>query len=83
MRVSFEKAMPAREEASMDILALHESLDRLFGLDPQLARVVELRFFGGLTVEEAAEILGSSPATVKRSWSMAKAWLRHEMEKAP
>ena len=82
VRVSFENAVAAREESSIDILALHESLDRLFRLDPQLARVVELRFFGGLTVEEAAEILGTSSATIKRSWSMAKAWLRQEMEKA-
>jgi RNA polymerase sigma-70 factor, ECF subfamily len=82
VRVSFENAVAAAEESSVDILALHESLDRLSSLDPQLARTVELRFFGGLTVEETAEALGSSPATVKRSWSMAKAWLKHEMEKA-
>lgn len=82
VRVSFENAAAAKKEESIDILALHESLDRLFKLDPLLARIVELRFFGGLTVEEAAEILGSSPATVKRNWSMAKAWLRHEMENA-
>ena len=50
-------------------------------LDPQLVRIVELRFFGGLTVEEAAEVLGSSPATIKRSWSMARAWLKREMER--
>jgi RNA polymerase sigma-70 factor, ECF subfamily len=82
VRVSFENAAAASEEASVDILALHEALDRLFSLDPLLARIVELRFFGGLTVEEAAEVLDSSPATIKRSWSMAKAWLRHEMEQA-
>jgi len=81
VRVSFEKALPVQEKSSMDVLALHESLDRLSALDPLLARIVELRFFGGLTVEETAEVLGSSPATVKRSWSMAKAWLKHEMEK--
>jgi RNA polymerase sigma factor (TIGR02999 family) len=81
VRVSFEKAIPSAPELSVDILALHESLERLSRLDPQLARIVELRFFGGLTVEEAAEILSISPATIKRSWSMAKAWLRHEMEK--
>lgn len=81
VRVSFENVPAANEKASIDILALHESLDRLFELDPQLARIVEMRFFGGLTVEETAEILGTSPATIKRSWSMAKAWLRNEMEK--
>jgi RNA polymerase sigma factor (TIGR02999 family) len=82
VRVSFENAVVASEGASIDILALHESLDRLLELDPQLARIVEFRFFGGLTVEETAEILDSSPATIKRNWSMAKAWLRKEMEKS-
>jgi RNA polymerase sigma-70 factor (ECF subfamily) len=82
VRVSFEKADVAGGEDSIDILALHESLDRLAALDPQLAHIVELRFFGGLTVEETAETLGSSPATIKRNWSMARAWLRNEMEKA-
>jgi RNA polymerase sigma-70 factor (ECF subfamily) len=82
VRVSFENAVVASGEASIDILALHESLDRLLVLDPQLARIVELRFFGGLTVEDTAEILDSSPATIKRNWSMAKAWLRNELEKS-
>jgi RNA polymerase sigma-70 factor, ECF subfamily len=81
VRVSFENAVVAAGETSIDILALHESLDRLADLDPQLAHIVELRFFGGLTVEEAAENLGLSPATIKRSWALAKAWLKTEMEK--
>jgi RNA polymerase sigma-70 factor (ECF subfamily) len=80
VRVSFDNALPAKAAASMDFLALHEALNRLVKLDPDVARIVELRFFGGLTVEEAAEVLGTSPATIKRSWSMAKAWLRHELE---
>jgi RNA polymerase sigma factor (TIGR02999 family) len=82
VRVSFDKADVASGDDSIDMLALHDSLDRLAVLDPQLAHIVELRFFGGLTVEETAETLGSSPATIKRNWSMAKAWLRNEMEKA-
>lgn len=82
VRVSFENAAAAGSEASIDVLALHESLERLARLDLQLAQIVELRFFGGLTVEETAENLGLSPATIKRNWSMAKAWLRNEMEKA-
>ncbi len=82
VRVSFEKADVADGAASIDILALHESLERLAALDPQLAQIVELRFFGGLSVEETAETLGSSSATIKRNWSMARAWLRTEMEKA-
>jgi RNA polymerase sigma factor (TIGR02999 family) len=82
IRVSISDNLPAEENASIDMLALHEALERLSQLDPPLARIVELRFFGGLTVEEAAEELGISTATIKRAWSMAKAWLKREMEKA-
>lgn len=69
----------AADAPSVDALALDEVLTRLTDLDPQQARIVELRFFGGLTVEETAEVLGISPRTVKRDWSMARAWLRREM----
>jgi RNA polymerase sigma-70 factor (ECF subfamily) len=64
---------------SVDILALDEALQQLGEVDPQQCRVVELRFFGGLSVEETAEALGISPATVKRDWTTAKAWLHHEL----
>jgi RNA polymerase sigma-70 factor, ECF subfamily len=82
IRVSFEAIIPASaiENNSIDLLVLNEALERLAGLDPQLARIVELRFFGGLTIEETAESLKSSPATIKRGWSLAKAWLKREME---
>jgi RNA polymerase sigma factor (TIGR02999 family) len=63
-----------------DLLAVHEALERLAALDPQQARVVELRFFGGLSIEEAAEVLGVGHATVEREWKMARAWLRRELE---
>ena len=63
----------------LDALALDRALRKLEALDPEQARVVELRFFGGLTVEETAEVLGVSPATIKREWSVAKGWLYHEM----
>jgi len=82
VRVSISDNIAEKKDASIDMLALHEALDRLFHLDAKLARIVELRFFGGLTVEEAAEVLSTSPATIKRAWSMAKAWLRREMERA-
>jgi RNA polymerase sigma-70 factor (ECF subfamily) len=59
---------------------LDQALDRLAALDPRQARVVELRYFGGMTVEEAAAVLGVSPKTVKRDWSVARAWLRREMD---
>ncbi len=80
VRVSLNNAIAAGEDASFDMLAMNEALERLAGFDPQLARLVELRFFGGLTVEESAEVLGVSSATIKRSWSMAKAWLKRELE---
>ncbi len=60
--------------------ALDEALIKLAEVDPQQARIVELRFFGGLTVEQAADILSISPATVKRNWNVAKAWLARELE---
>lgn len=62
-------------EKNLDILALDTALTQLAGFDERQTRIVELRFFGGLTVEETAEVLKISPATVKREWSMAKAWL--------
>jgi RNA polymerase sigma-70 factor (ECF subfamily) len=82
VRVSFEKADVAGDDsASIDVLLLHESLERLAVMDPQMAHIVELRFFGGLSVEETAETLGASSATIKRHWNLAKAWLRTEMER--
>jgi RNA polymerase sigma factor (TIGR02999 family) len=66
-----------------EILAVDGALDRLAQLDPQQARVVELRYFAGLTVEETAEAVGISPRTVKRDWAMASAWLRSELFDRP
>src|SRR6187402_668282 len=60
--------------ADVDVLALDEALSKLAALDREQARIVELRYFAGLTVEETADVLGSSPATVKRHWAMARAW---------
>jgi RNA polymerase sigma-70 factor (ECF subfamily) len=82
VRVSLDESMKAGENDSVDVLALHEALERFAAIDPQLARLVELRFFGGLTLEETAQELGSSPSTVKRSWKLAKAWLMRELEKS-
>jgi len=63
----------------MDVLALHEALEQLALLDPRQARLVELRYFGGLGIEETAEALEVSPATVKRDWAIARAWLRRAL----
>jgi len=67
----------------IDVLALDEALRRLAELDDTLARIVELRYFGGLTVEETAEVVGVSPATVKRQWSLARAWLKQALDGQP
>jgi RNA polymerase sigma factor (TIGR02999 family) len=66
-------------QSAIDIVALDEALERLAALDPQQGRVVELRFFAGLSVKETAEALGISPATVKRDWATAKLWLYKEL----
>ena len=64
------------------MLAIDDALTRLAGLDPQQARVVELRYFGGLSIRETAEALGISEATVKREWATARAWLHREITSA-
>ena len=66
-------------ESAPELLALDRALEELEKIDPQQAKIVELRFFGGLTVEETAEVAGISPRTVKREWRTAKAWLRREI----
>lgn len=74
---------PAPEADEVDLLALDTALTQLAGMDPDLARLVELRYFGGMTVEETAEALHVSPATVKRQWSVARAWLKRAIEGDP
>ena len=80
-RVPLEEPLLFTEEQSDELLALNEALERLAQLDARQSRVVELRFFGGLTVEETAEALGTSPKTVKRDWCVARAWLHREVMK--
>ena len=79
-RVTLEEGLVAGGEQSIDLLALDAALEKLAQLDPEQARLVELRFFGGLTVEETAEAMDISPATVKRHWTVAKAFLSRELE---
>jgi RNA polymerase sigma factor (TIGR02999 family) len=81
-RVTLDDSVSWGGERELDITALDEALTRLAQLDARQARVVELRFFAGLTIEEAADVLSISPATVKREWNMAKAWLRAELTNA-
>jgi RNA polymerase sigma factor (TIGR02999 family) len=73
--MSLDEVSPAARTSSVDVLALDEALDTLSSFDVQQCRVVELRFFGGLNIDETAEALGVSTATVEREWALAKAWL--------
>ena len=79
VRVTFEPGLIAAAGPSVDLEALDEALTRLAEQDHDLAHLVEVRFFGGLSIEETAETLGVSSATVKRRWTLAKAWLAREL----
>lgn len=83
----FERVTLAGDEAAegprIDVLALHESLRRMAAFSPRQERIVELRYFGGLTIEEAAEVIGTSEATLVREWTVAKAWLRADLSDLP
>jgi RNA polymerase sigma factor (TIGR02999 family) len=82
-RITLSDTLAAPEPADgLDVEELDAALTRLAQFDAELARLVELRFFGGLSIEETAEVLGVSPATVKRSWATARAWLKREMRGA-
>jgi RNA polymerase sigma factor (TIGR02999 family) len=78
-RLSLSEADRLAEKGDVNLLALDEALHRLEVLDLQKSRIVELRYFGGLTIEETAEALQISPTTVKRDWRLARAWLRNEI----
>lgn len=78
-KVTLEGVEGLLESRNLDLIALDDALNELARLDPQQSRIVELRFFGGLSIEETSDVLGASPATVKRSWSSARAWLLREM----
>ena len=81
-QVSLDQALEISAERDADLVALDEALSLLAALDARQASVVELRFFGGLSVEETAEVLKVSPGTVRRDWRMAKAWLHRELSKS-
>lgn len=78
-QVSLDEAMIVSEERSAEVVALDDALKGLAEIDPRKSQIVELRFFGGLSIEETAEILKVSPGTVMRDWTLAKAWLRKQM----
>lgn len=78
-KVSLSEADALAQEKSVEILALNEALEKLSAIDARKGQVVELRYFGGLSVQETAEVLNVSPTTVARDWDMARAWLAREM----
>jgi RNA polymerase sigma factor (TIGR02999 family) len=80
-QVSLNEAAAVSVERAAEFIALDEALDRLAVIDPRRSRMVELRFFGGLSEEETAEALKVSPRTVRREWSLARAWLRRELRR--
>ena len=79
-RLSITTAEELVKDPAIDLLALNEALDELAKMDPQQSRIVELKFFGGLSIEETAEVLGIGHATVEREWKSARAWLRRQLE---
>ena len=78
-QISFDEALIVSEERSAEVIAIHEALERFVTIDARKSQIVELRFFGGLSIEETADVLAVSPGTVMRDWTLAKAWLRREM----
>jgi RNA polymerase sigma-70 factor (ECF subfamily) len=82
-QVTLSEAVLQSEDRTIDVLILREALEHLAQLDPRQARIVELRFFGGLKFEEIAAVLDVSDRTIKRDWSMARAWLKGELSKQP
>lgn len=79
IKLSLDDALAVPHRRDLDLVALDDAMHDLAKLDPQQSRLVELRFFAGLSIEESAEVLGVSPATVKREWAAAKAWLYREI----
>ena len=80
-KLSLEEAISFADDREVDLVALDQALKELERLDPQKCRIIELRFFSGLSIEETAEVLGVSHATVERHWRIAKLWLKRELSK--
>src|ERR1700674_2982843 len=80
-RLALDPELAPARKPGIDLVALDDALSKLAALDSQQGRLIELRFFGGLSIEEAAVVLGVSPATVKREWATARAWLRRELKR--
>ena len=83
MRLELDESLAAAQQRDLDLIALDDALARLAEMDERQSRIVELRFFAGLSVEDTAEVMGISTATVKREWASARAWLFREVAAAP
>ena len=81
LKVDFEAALVVHKERSAELVALNDALTQLCRIDEQQGRIVEMRFFGGLSIEEIGDVLGLSRSTVKREWNVAKAWLTRQMKR--
>jgi RNA polymerase sigma factor (TIGR02999 family) len=81
-KLTLDDALEIEKKTDVDVIALDGALNRLSELDPQQSRIVELRFFTGLTIEDTSEVMGISPATVKRDWTSARAWLHREIDRS-
>jgi RNA polymerase sigma factor (TIGR02999 family) len=78
-KITFDEAVGAHASEDLDLVALDDALKALAEIDPRQSRIVELRYFAGLSIEDTAEVLRISPATVKRDWTVARAWLKREL----
>jgi RNA polymerase sigma factor (TIGR02999 family) len=78
-RVTFDEGLPVSDERGQDLVALDDAMTKLAAVDPRKGRIAELRYFGGLSVAETAEVLSVSVATVMRDWRLTRAWLRREL----
>jgi RNA polymerase sigma factor (TIGR02999 family) len=82
VQVTLDEGLAVSDENSVELLALHQALERLEKIDDRKSKIVELRYFGGLSTEETAEVLGVSEITIKREWAKAKAWLFRELSQS-
>jgi RNA polymerase sigma factor (TIGR02999 family) len=82
-KVTLEEGLQAPQPMNLDVMMLDDALKNLADLDPQQSLIIELRFFGGLSIEDTSEVLGVSPATVSREWTSARAWLHREISRGP
>jgi RNA polymerase sigma factor (TIGR02999 family) len=81
VRVTLDEGLISAKSTELDILALDQALNALAQISPQQSQIVELRYFSGLSIEDTSEVLGVSPATIKRNWTTARAWLFREMQR--